>query len=87
MIRPRGVIFYDGGMAKDSSGRDGLPILDVAGIAAATVDAMSARMGDPRSTYETGVVSALNDCARRAGVEIGQFAREAAQRTLEAPRA
>lgn len=82
-VRPRGAVFNDGGMAKDHSGVSGLPVLDAAGIPAVAVDGMSARIGDPLSTYETGIISALNQAAKALGVRIGQPAREAAQLMLE----
>jgi hypothetical protein len=81
-VRPRGALFNDGGGARDASGLSGLAVLDTAGVAAACVDAMSARIGDPESTYADGVVSAVNEMARRAGVVVGQPAAEAARRML-----
>jgi hypothetical protein len=81
-VRPRGALFNDGGGARDASGLSGLSVLDTAGVAAACVDAMSARIGDPESTYADGVVSAVNEMARRAGVVVGQPAAEAARRML-----
>jgi hypothetical protein len=77
-VRPRGAIFNDAGVAKDRSGIDGLPVLDGAGVAAVTVAAMSARIGDPASAWATGMVSATNATAARAGVVIGMAARTAA---------
>jgi hypothetical protein len=77
-IRPRGAIFNDAGVAKDRSGIDGLPVLDGAGVAAVTVAAVSARIGDPASAWETGIVSATNATAARVGVVIGMAARAAA---------
>lgn len=81
-VRPRGALFNDGGRARDASGVSGLAALDAAGVAAACVDAMSARIGDPASTYAEGVVSAVNETARRLGVAVGQPAAEAARRML-----
>jgi hypothetical protein len=81
-VRPRGAFFNDGGGARDASGLSGLAALDEVGVAAACVDAMSARIGDPASTYADGVVSAVNQTARRAGVAVGQTAVEAARRML-----
>ena len=81
-VRPRGALFNDGGGARDGSGVSGLEALDGVGVAAACVDAMSARIGDPASTYADGVVSAVNPTARRAGVAVGQPAAEAARRML-----
>lgn len=82
-VRPRGAVFNDGGLARDRSGVEGLRVLDTAGVAAATVGAMSARIGDPASTWEDGVLSFVNDTARRLGVAPGQRAREAALRILQ----
>lgn len=43
-------------------------------------------MGDPASTYETGIVSALNDAAARRSVRIGGRAAEAAARLVVSSR-
>ena len=75
---PRAVIANDAGMALDRSGIDGLPPLEDAGIAAAAVAAMSARIGDALSTYEDGVISAANRIAAARGVTIGMPAKDAA---------
>jgi hypothetical protein len=78
-IRPRGVIFNDGGRARDDSGLGALPVLDRWGVAAATVDTMSARIGDPESIWATGLVSGVNATAASAGVAVGQKASQAAR--------
>lgn len=82
-VCPRGAIFNDGGTAKDRSGISGLPVLDEKEIPAAAVDAMSARIGDPRDTYETGIVSTSNEAAKARGVRLGQPAQKAARLMLE----
>ena len=69
--------FNDAGIGKDGAGITRLPALDARGIPAATVDAMSARIGDGRSTFEDGIVSRVNETARAAGIEPGMQAREA----------
>ena len=69
--------FNDAGIGKDGAGITRLPALDARGIAAATVVAMSARIGDGRSTYEDGIVSHANETARAAGIEPGMPVREA----------
>jgi hypothetical protein len=84
-VRPRGAIFSDGGGARDGSGADGVRALDEVGVAAAAVDAMTAWIGDPESTWRDGIISVVNDTARRAGVVVGQSAMTAA-RTLLARR-
>ncbi len=82
-IRPRGALFSDGGGARDRSGVDGLPLLDVSDVPAAAVDAMRARIGESASTWADGVISAVNETARRAGVLVGQPAATAAHAMLE----
>ena len=69
--------FNDAGIGKDGAGISRLPVLDERGIAGVTVGAMSARIGDGRSTCEDGVVSRVNETARAAGIEPGMPAREA----------
>ncbi|MBI4507226.1 MAG: hypothetical protein HY691_16975 [Chloroflexi bacterium] len=81
-LRPRGVIANDGGFAKDDSGISALPLFDALGVPAAAVGTVSARLGDARSTYEDGVVSAANATARALGIAVGMAAREAARRML-----
>jgi hypothetical protein len=81
-ILPRGALFSDGGGAREGSGIAGLPMLDAGDVAAATVDAMRARIGDPASTWADGVISAVNETARRAGVAVGQRASTAARAML-----
>jgi len=74
--------FNDAGGGKDGAGFSRLPVLDERGIAAATVSNNSARIGDGRSTYETGVVSRINETARRLELREGMAAREAVARLL-----
>ena len=52
-----------------------LPALDKRRIAAATVAAASARIGDGRSTYEDGVLSHVNETAAGYGGKPGLTAR------------
>lgn len=86
VMRPKGLIANDGGMGKDGSGIDGLAILQQAAIPAAAVAAMSARIGDARSTYHDGVISASNEAATACGVRPGMAASEAARLLLARPR-
>ena len=46
-----GALYNDAGIGKDAAGTSRLPALNARGIAAATVSAASARIGDARSTY------------------------------------
>jgi hypothetical protein len=77
--RPYGFICSDGAFGKNDSGVAALRPANDAGIPGASVSALTARMGDGRSTYFDGVISAANDLAMAAGVRIGQRATEAAQ--------
>jgi len=65
-------LFNDAGVGKDRAGISRLPVLDAQGIAAACVDAMTARIGDARSMWETGTISHVNETARRRGGAAGQ---------------
>jgi hypothetical protein len=65
-------VFNDAG---GSAGTTRLPALDRRGIAAATVSAHSAAIGDGLSTYHEGVLSAVNQTAAEMGAEVGMTAR------------
>lgn len=74
--------FNDAGGGKDDAGFARLAVLDARGIAAATVSAFSARIGDGRSTYDTGVISRLNEAAGRLDLKEGMSVREAVARLV-----
>lgn len=82
-FRPWGFICSDGSVGKNESGITALADVDADGIAGASVDAMTARMGDGQSTYFDGVISAVNRTAAAKGVRVGQTAREAARLMLD----
>jgi hypothetical protein len=69
-------LFNDAGIGIDEAGVTRLPALDARDIAAATVAAASARIGDARSTYEDGILSRVNTCAAALGAAPGISARE-----------
>jgi uncharacterized protein YunC (DUF1805 family) len=72
--------FYnDAGIGKHEAGVARLAVLDRQRIAAATVAAASARIGDGRSTYEQGVLSRVNARAADLGITRGMPAREAVE--------
>ncbi|MCA8869274.1 MAG: hypothetical protein KDA67_11535 [Rhodobacteraceae bacterium] len=75
-------LFNDAG---GGGGTTRLPVLDARGIAAVTVAAMSARIGDARSTYQDGIISATNATARRFGAKIGLPARHLIRTALAVP--
>lgn len=78
-VRPLGFICSDGGRGRNDAGIAGLTIADGLGVAGATVDARTARMGDGLSTYHDGIISACNAAAAARGVRVGQPASDAAR--------
>jgi hypothetical protein len=74
--------FNDAGGGKDGAGFSRLPHLDERAIAAATVSCHTARIGDGRSSYDTGVLSRINDAARRLELREGMSCREAVARLV-----
>jgi hypothetical protein len=74
--------FNDAGGGKDDAGFTRLPVLDERGIAGATVSCHTARIGDGRSTYDTGVLSRVNEIARRLELKEGLSVREAVARLV-----
>jgi hypothetical protein len=69
-------LYNDAGIGIDEAGISRLPALDARGIAAATVAATSARIGDARSTYDDGILSRVNARAAALGIAPGIPARE-----------
>jgi len=82
-VHPWGFICSDGGRGRDDSGMAGLAVVEADGLAGATVDARTARMGDGLSSYHDGVISAVNRPAHHRGVEIGMPAKQAAHLLLQ----
>jgi hypothetical protein len=77
-------IFNDADVGIDEAGISRLPALAARGIAAATVSAWSARIGDGLSIWHDGYVSALNEPAIACGAEIGISAAELVRRIVAA---
>jgi hypothetical protein len=73
-------LFNDAGGGK---GTTRLSALGARGIAAATVAAASARIGDAQSTWADGVISACNETAAALGAKPGDRARNLILRVLE----
>jgi hypothetical protein len=69
-------LFNDAGIGIDEAGVTRLPALDGRGIAAGTVAAAGARIGDARSTYEDGILTRVNPRAAALGIGPGMTARE-----------
>jgi hypothetical protein len=70
-VDARAAIFNDAGAGRDSAGTARLEPLDERGIAAATVSAASAAIGDGISTYREGILSATNETAAALGAAPG----------------
>jgi len=84
-VDARAVVFHDAGVGADHIGISRLAPLEARGIPAATVDFLSARIGDCRSMWESGVLSHVNGCAARSGARVGEPVREFAARFLFDP--
>jgi hypothetical protein len=75
-VAARAVLFNDAGVGIDGAGITRLPELERRGVAAATVGCMSARIGDGRSMWESGVISHANPRALALGARRGLPARQ-----------
>ena len=82
-FRPRLAFFNDAGFGADRAGAASLPILDSEGIAAATVAADSACIGDGQSTLRQRIISAVNETAYRLGARVGETALKVARTVAE----
>ena len=74
--------FNDAGGGKDGAGFSRLPGLDARGVAACTVSCNTARIGDGRSSYDTGVLSRINAVASRLELHEGMSVRDAVARLV-----
>ena len=70
-VQARGAVFNDAGVGIDMAGIQRLEILDRNSTPAVTVATMTARIGDARSAWETGIISHINTQAAKRGVTIG----------------
>jgi len=66
------VIFNDAGIGKDEAGISGLAALEALGMAAAAASHATARIGEARSMWDSGVLSHVNAPATALGARIGQ---------------
>ena len=69
-----GAAYNDAGIGIERAGIARLPALDARGIAALTVAAASAHIGEARATFADGIVSAVNATAARLGAHVGDRA-------------
>jgi hypothetical protein len=73
----KAVFFNDAGVGKEGAGIAALTMLQDRGVAGGTVAHTSARIGDAQDMWDHGVISHLNDAARRLGLAVGQPLRTA----------
>jgi len=83
---PLAVIFNDAGGGADDCGFARLAVLDGEGVIAATVSAASARIGDARSAWESGIISYANARAEAAGIAPGDDLPTFADKAIAATR-
>jgi len=84
-IAARAAAFHDAGIGKDGIGVTRLPELDRRGIAAVTVSHVSARIGDGRSMWESGVISCGNHTAMVQGARVGLGVRDWVHALISSP--
>ena len=77
-------VFNDAGVGADHIGVTRLPVLGARGIPAVAVDCMSARIGDGRSMWETGVILHSNAPAAALGATRGMSVRQFAEASVAA---
>jgi len=75
-VDARAAVFNDAGVGMGEAGITRLPVLAARGVAAATVDCRSARIGDARSMWDTGALSQVNRSAARLGAVPGLRVRD-----------
>ncbi len=81
---PLGVILNDAGKGKNNAGISGLPVLEAMNILGATIDCMTARIGEGYDNYNSGIISAVNNLAKTVGVQVGMTVIEAIRIILAA---
>jgi len=78
--RVRALIVHDAGIGREEAGIASLALLDAAGIAAAAVSHLTARVGDTADMLARGRISRTNAAAASCGVAEGMPCAEAAER-------
>lgn len=78
----KAAFFNDAGVGKDDAGIASLAMLQQHGVAGGTVSHTSARIGDAQDTWDHGVVSHVNECARALGIAPGQRLKETLTRLV-----
>jgi hypothetical protein len=74
------VFFNDAGVGRDAAGIAALEFLQVNNLAAGTIGFMSARIGNSTDSWENGIISYLNNSAKKIGFLEGLPLKEQAIR-------
>lgn len=77
VVSLRLAVFNDAGVGKDEAGVVALNLLQSAGMPAAAVSHLTARIGDAQDTWDSGVISRVNPAARAMGLAEGRRLQEA----------
>jgi uncharacterized protein YunC (DUF1805 family) len=77
------VFFNDAGVGKDDAGIVSLAMLQKRGVACGTVSHTSARIGDAQDMWDHGVISHVNETARKLGLTPGTSLRQALSRLVK----
>lgn len=80
--RPLAAIGLDCAIGKDGAGIAGLWFYEALGVAAAAVDSQTAEMGNGPDMWEHGVISRVNECAQKLGLEPGMTVQQAVRAIL-----
>ncbi len=81
--RPKGVIGVDCGIGLDGSAIAGLWFYEALNIPGAAVDVQTVELGNGVDVYQRGIISRLNEPARRCGVREGMAVEQAAVLMLD----
>ncbi len=84
--KPQAAIGLDCAIGKDGAGIAGLWFYEALGIPGAAVDTQTAEMGNGLDMWNNGVISRVNDCAQKLGLEPGMTTQEAVDALLTGSR-
>ena len=76
------VFFNDAGVGKDDAGIAALAMLEERGTASGAYSHNTAWIGDALDAWENGVISFINDTARKKGFREGEGVKEALRRCV-----
>ena len=77
------VFFNDAGVGKENAGIAALDMLQAKNVAAGAVAHTSAKIGEARDTWDSGVISHVNPAARALGLAPGMRLRAALSQLVE----